>query len=284
MMYFAYKLNKQGDNVQLWHTLFPIWNQSVVPGPVLTVASWPAYTFLRRQVRWSGIPISLRIFHSLLWSCQSALKWCSELTLHNNGALANEHSSMDVLLKKSINLWEKQTCSLDLLSGDGDGKVWVVSFVVVVCPGCVCMPGCVFSCACPRLALHHPQQGGSVTKPGSLTQCAASQGLRHWGWQQRLYSHCSQERRWENWSQTHLSEREGLGIIMGWSCNVCGAWGKVSGNKEKLWSSSFCADITRPACPELVVLPCFEGGAPGPLTSKVTERTLPHAQWEGPLS
>ena len=27
--------------------------------------------FLRRQVRWSGIPISLRIFHSLLWSTQS---------------------------------------------------------------------------------------------------------------------------------------------------------------------------------------------------------------------
>ena len=33
--------------------------------------SCPAYRFLRRQVRWSGIPISLRIFHSLLWSIQS---------------------------------------------------------------------------------------------------------------------------------------------------------------------------------------------------------------------
>ena len=54
--------------MQPWHTPFPIWNQSVVPCPVLTVASWPAYRFLRRQVRWSGIPISLRIFHSLLWS------------------------------------------------------------------------------------------------------------------------------------------------------------------------------------------------------------------------
>ena len=52
-------------------TLFPIWNQSVVPYPVLTVASWPEYRFLRRQVRWSGIPISFRIFHSLLWSTQS---------------------------------------------------------------------------------------------------------------------------------------------------------------------------------------------------------------------
>ena len=31
MMYSAYKLNKQGDNIQPWHTPFPIWNQSVVP-------------------------------------------------------------------------------------------------------------------------------------------------------------------------------------------------------------------------------------------------------------
>ena len=64
-------LNKQGDNIQPWHTPFPIWNQSVVPCPVRTVASWPAYGFLKRQVRWSGIPISFRIFHSLLWSTQS---------------------------------------------------------------------------------------------------------------------------------------------------------------------------------------------------------------------
>ena len=66
MMYSSYKLP--------WRTPFPIWNQSVVPCPVLTVASWPAYRFLRRQVRWSGIPISLRIFHSLLtclWVCRS---------------------------------------------------------------------------------------------------------------------------------------------------------------------------------------------------------------------
>ena len=41
--------------------LFPIWNQSIVPCPVLTVASWPAYRFLRIQVRWSGIPISFHI-------------------------------------------------------------------------------------------------------------------------------------------------------------------------------------------------------------------------------
>ena len=44
---------------------------AVVPCPVLTVASWPAYRFLKRQVWWSVIPISFRIFHSLLWSTQS---------------------------------------------------------------------------------------------------------------------------------------------------------------------------------------------------------------------
>ena len=71
MMYFAYKLNNHGDNIQPWCTPFPIWNQSVVLCPVLTVASWPAYRFLRTQVRWPGIPISFRIFHSLLWSTQS---------------------------------------------------------------------------------------------------------------------------------------------------------------------------------------------------------------------
>ena len=68
MMYSAYKLNKQSDNIQPWHTPFPVWNQSIVPCLVLTVASWSAYRFLRRQVRWSGIPISFRIFHSLLCS------------------------------------------------------------------------------------------------------------------------------------------------------------------------------------------------------------------------
>ena len=71
MMYSAYKLNKQGDNIQPWRTPFPIWNQSVFPSLILTVASWPAYRFLKRQVRWSGIPNSLRIFLSLLWSTQS---------------------------------------------------------------------------------------------------------------------------------------------------------------------------------------------------------------------
>ena len=51
-MYSAYKLNTQGQG-----TPSPILNQSVVPCLLLTVASWPAFRFLRRQARWYCIPI-----------------------------------------------------------------------------------------------------------------------------------------------------------------------------------------------------------------------------------
>ena len=52
MMYSAYKLNKQGDNIQAWRTPFPIWNQFVVPCPVLTVASDLHTDFSGGQVVW----------------------------------------------------------------------------------------------------------------------------------------------------------------------------------------------------------------------------------------
>ena len=65
------KLNKWDDNIRPWQTPFSILNQSILPCLVLTVASWPAHRFLRRQVKWSGIPISWRIFHSLLWSAKA---------------------------------------------------------------------------------------------------------------------------------------------------------------------------------------------------------------------
>ena len=56
----------QSNNMQPWCTPFLIWNQSVVPCPVLTVASWLAYRFLRSQVRWSSIPIFSRIFQFVM--------------------------------------------------------------------------------------------------------------------------------------------------------------------------------------------------------------------------
>ena len=92
MIYSACKLNKQGDNMQPCHTPFPVWNQSIAPCLVLTVASWPAYRFPRRQVRWSGIPNSLRIFHKRL--SQTCL-WVSERLLWRHGSAVACHRERD---------------------------------------------------------------------------------------------------------------------------------------------------------------------------------------------
>ena len=77
MMYSAYKLNKQGDNIQPLHTPFPIWNQPIVPCPVLTVASWPAYRFLKRQLRWSGFCSEWHAEHQLEKANHPKLQLCS---------------------------------------------------------------------------------------------------------------------------------------------------------------------------------------------------------------
>ena len=65
IMYSEYNLNKHGDNMQPWHTPFQIWNQSVVPCPVLSVASWPAYRFLRSQVRCSWRIFQFVVIHTV---------------------------------------------------------------------------------------------------------------------------------------------------------------------------------------------------------------------------
>ena len=78
-------VKKQADHIQPWCIPYPIMNQSVVPHKVLTIASWPEYRFLRKQVRWSGTPIILRIFHSLLWLIPlSSLKEFLQSFSYNN--------------------------------------------------------------------------------------------------------------------------------------------------------------------------------------------------------
>ena len=108
-------MNKQGDNIQPWTTPFPLWNQSVVACPDLSVASWPTYRFLKRQLRWSGIPISLRIFYSLLWSIQSKVwrsQWsssrCFSGTLYFDDPtdVGNLISSSSAFSKSSLNIWK----------------------------------------------------------------------------------------------------------------------------------------------------------------------------------
>ena len=95
---------------------FPYLEPSVVPCPVLAVASWPAYRFLKRQVRWSGIPIFWRIFHSLLWSTQSGFGIVNkaeidvflELSCFFNDPtdVGNLISGSSAFPKSSLNIWE----------------------------------------------------------------------------------------------------------------------------------------------------------------------------------
>ena len=77
MMYSAYNLNKQGDNIQLWHTPFPIWNQSVVPCPVLTVASDPHSDFSRGRLGFLVFP-SLSEFSTVYCDPYSQRLWHSQ--------------------------------------------------------------------------------------------------------------------------------------------------------------------------------------------------------------
>ena len=121
-MYSAYNLNKRGEDMQPCCTLFPVLNQSVLPCPVLIVASWPTYRFLRRQVRWFGIPNSLRIFHSLLgstWGLQALVKGFGivekakvdvffELFCFFNDPMdvGNLISGSSTFSKSSLNIWK----------------------------------------------------------------------------------------------------------------------------------------------------------------------------------
>ena len=113
-MYPACKLNKQCDNIQPWRTPFPILNQSVVPCTVLIVASWPAYRFLMRQVRWSGIPISLRIFQFVVIHPvkgfgvvnKAEVDVLLEFSCFFDDPVGNLISGPSAFSKSSLNIWK----------------------------------------------------------------------------------------------------------------------------------------------------------------------------------
>ena len=82
---------------------FSKFEQSIVPCPVLTVASCPAYRFLRRQVKWSVIPISLRIFQFVV--------------IHTvKGFSVVNEAEVDVLLESSCFFYDLMDVG-DLISG-----------------------------------------------------------------------------------------------------------------------------------------------------------------------
>ena len=79
-------------------------------------ASWPAYRFLKRQIWWSCIAISFRIFHSLLWPTikglgivnKAELDVFLELSciLNDPADVCNLISGSSVFSKTSLNNWK----------------------------------------------------------------------------------------------------------------------------------------------------------------------------------
>ena len=79
-MYSAYKLNKQNDSIQPWHTSFPIWNQSIVPCLVLIVVSWPNLWCILKVI----LTLALNhkdIVKSGRWDCSFCFCCCCLITL-----------------------------------------------------------------------------------------------------------------------------------------------------------------------------------------------------------
>ena len=115
MMYSACKLNKQGDNIQPWCTPFLIWNQSVVPCPVPTVGSWPAYRLLMRPVTLCDIPISWRIFQFVVIHTDKSFGVVKEAVdvffgfscfFYDPMDVGNLISGSSALFKSSWNIWK----------------------------------------------------------------------------------------------------------------------------------------------------------------------------------
>ena len=114
MMFSAYTLNKPCDSIQSWCTPFPLWNQSVVPCPVLTVASWSAYRFHRRQVRWSGIPIFLRIFQFVVIHTVKGFGVINEAEVdvffYDPRDVGNLISGSSAFSKSNLSIWKFLVC------------------------------------------------------------------------------------------------------------------------------------------------------------------------------
>ena len=94
MIYIAYKLNKQGDDIQPWPTSFPILNQSILPCPVLAVAS-------------CCIQICIQI-------CQESgdVVWCFHLLKNFPQFIVscNPHKGFGVVNKAEVEVFLKFSC------------------------------------------------------------------------------------------------------------------------------------------------------------------------------
>ena len=120
MICSVYRLNKQGDSRQPCHTPFSILNQLVVPYRVLTAASWPLYRFLRRQVRWPGVPISKSFPQFVMVHMVRSFSIVDETEIdvfltfpcfsYNPANVSNLISSSSVFSKPSLDIWKFLVC------------------------------------------------------------------------------------------------------------------------------------------------------------------------------
>ena len=104
-MYSAYKLNKQGDNIQPWRTAFPIWNQFIVPCPVLTVASWPAYRFLKRLFHSFFVIHTVKGF-GIVKKAEIDIFLELSYFFHDPMDVGNLISDSSAFSKTSLNIWK----------------------------------------------------------------------------------------------------------------------------------------------------------------------------------
>jgi len=92
------------------------------PDMVLTAASHPAYRFLRRQIRWSGIPISWKVVQFVLISTVKGFSIVNETEvnvflefscfLSDTMDISNLISGSSAFPKSSLNIWK---FSVDIL-------------------------------------------------------------------------------------------------------------------------------------------------------------------------
>ena len=97
-------------------TAFSILNQSIVPYEVLTVASWPTYRFLRRQIRWSSLPISWRVFQFVVSHTVKGFSVVNETEvdvflefpcfLYDPANVDNLFSGSSAFSKPTLNIWK----------------------------------------------------------------------------------------------------------------------------------------------------------------------------------
>ena len=116
-MYSAYKLNKQGNNIQPCCTLFPIWNQSVVPYPLYnccfltcTEVSQEAGRVVWYSHLFQNFPVYCDPHSQRLWHSQYSRNryFFLELSCFFNDPadVGNLISGSSAFSKPSLNIWK----------------------------------------------------------------------------------------------------------------------------------------------------------------------------------